>query len=874
MAEQPTGTVTLLFTDIEGSTRLLERLGPEQYRESLELHRRLLRDAFARHGGYEVDYEGDAFFIAFGRATDALAAAAESQQALAAVDWPEQQQIRVRMGIHTGEPLAAPPKYVGLDVHKAARIMAAGHGGQVLVSAATQRLCDGTARMIHLGEHRLKDLSDPEPLYQLQVPGLRDQFPALRTLGNRQTNLPTVATPFVGRASELADLGQLLERQGVRLVTVTGPGGVGKTRLALQAAADALDNFPDGVYWVPFATIRDPELAIDAVARGLGLRPDAAEPVVATVARYLGDKELLLVADNLEHLLAAAPDLANVLGAAPRIRVLATSREPLRIAGEHTYDLPPLAIPAAKGRAVVQGVDAVDLFVTRARSADSTFELTDENAAEIAEIVRQLDGLPLAIELAAARIRALPPAALLGRLTNRLAFLTAGNRDADERQRTLLATIEWSHDLLGTDEAAVFAQLGVFVGGFRLDAVEALASTFTDSDPFDAIASLLDKSLIRRRRDPDGEPRYWLLETIREYAAQRLDKRGEHDEAQLRHARWYVELAEQYQRDLGDDLPTHLQLVAADLANFRAAARWAETAKEDALLLRLSCGLADCFLVLGYAAEILRWLQTGLRRAEPGLDPALRTRALQWAADSAREQGDLTQARSYAEEAVAIAEQLDDAGLLRRSLHDLGEVAAAEGNNSDARSLYTRAIDVGNDAGLFVTSSIMNLALVELASGDHARARELTVEGLERCRRDGQPDGEAIALGNLGEIALAAGNYSESIERYSDCLQLALRLNFVALLAECFLHLAQIAASGGALAEALTVLAAAEERIDRASLSLEPLDRRAYDSTRDFLEARLDDPTRNAARAAGRALSDSDAAARALAAARAAVRKR
>src|SRR5437764_66458 len=313
MVDQPTGTVTLLFTDIEGSTRLLERLGPEAYGSSLELHRQLLRDAFVRHDGYEVDYEGDAFLVAFGRAMDAVAAAADAQRALASATWPEGEPIRVRMGIHTGEPLPAPPKYVGMDVHKAARIMAAAHGGQVVVSAATQRLLDTRMELVQLGEHRLKDLSQPEPLYQLPIDGLRAEFPALKTIGNQPTNLPVVATPFIGRAKELAAAGQIVLRDGVRLLTLTGPGGVGKTRLALQAASDALDEFPDGVYWVALASVRQHALVAGTIAQTLGLEPELNEAPETTLGRYLADKRLLLVLDNLEHVITAAPIISQLL---------------------------------------------------------------------------------------------------------------------------------------------------------------------------------------------------------------------------------------------------------------------------------------------------------------------------------------------------------------------------------------------------------------------------------------------------------------------------------------------------------------------------------------------------------------------------------
>ena len=485
------------------------------------------------------------------------------------------------MGIHTGAPLAAPPKYVGLDVHEAARIMAAGHGGQMLLSAATEHLLDRTTQLLDIGEHRLKDLSEPQPLYQLRVAGTSEEFPALKTLGNRPTNLPTVATPFIGRATELVDLRTMLHREGPRIVTVTGPGGVGKTRIALQAAADSLDQFRDGVYWVPFAAIRDSDLALGAIAATLGLREDAGEPVIATVARHLERKELLLVADNLEHILDAGLGLARLLEASPRVRMLVTSREPLRITGESVYDLPPLALPAADSDPTAEVVDAVDLFVTRAQSTDSTFTLTKENSADIAEIVRRLDGLPLAIELAAARIRALLPAALLRRLSNRLQVLTAGSRDAVERQCTLEATIAWSYDLLTPDEARLFARLSVFIGGFRIEAVDAVAADDASRSAFDEVASLLDKSLVRRRVDPDNEPRYWLLETIRDYAAERLRERGDQLQLQIGHAYFFADLAEAQDRALtDDDLEMRLQLIDADLPNFRAAAGWAEANNE------------------------------------------------------------------------------------------------------------------------------------------------------------------------------------------------------------------------------------------------------------------------------------------------------
>jgi predicted ATPase/class 3 adenylate cyclase len=566
-AGQPIGTVTLLFSDVEGSTRLLERLGRERYAEALELHRRLLRSAFERHGGYEVDAEGDAFFVAFGSANEAVAAAAEAQQALTAAEWPEEGEIRARMGLHTGEPLAVPPRYVGLDVHKAARIMAAAHGGQVLLSEATRELLGNSVASRNLGAHRLKDLSGPQRLHQLLIAGLPGEFPALKTLERRPTNLPVQPTAFIGRERELDEVAALLRTPELRLVTLTGPGGIGKTRLALHAAARIIDDFPDGCFFVPLAPVRDPRLVVPTIAQTLDLRERPGEPIAATLSEHLREQVVLLVVDNLEQVVEAAPDLGSLLTAAPSLTVLATSREALHVSGEQLYDVQPLALPAGGSVAVGQ-VESVDLFVTRAKAVDPTFELADGNAEAVSTVVRQLDGLPLAIELAAARVRALTPQAIQDRLGRRLALLTGGGRDVEQRQRTLEATIQWSYDLLSPSEQELFARFGVFVGGFRLEAAEAVCG----ADAFDGIDSLVDKSLLRRRADPDQRPRYWMLETIREYALATLDERGEQEEVRRRHVGYFVELAEDVElRSRTEDQSSWFGRLDSDVANLRAA---------------------------------------------------------------------------------------------------------------------------------------------------------------------------------------------------------------------------------------------------------------------------------------------------------------
>ncbi|TML68120.1 MAG: hypothetical protein E6G14_10575 [Actinobacteria bacterium] len=473
--ELPTGTVTFLFTDIEASTRLLQELG-DRYADVLAEHHRVLRDVWARHHGVEVDTAGDAFFVAFARASDAVAAADAAQRALA--DGP----VRVRMGLHTGEPLPEVEDYVGIDVHRAARIAAAGHGGQVLLSQATADLAGVDVR--DLGLHRLKDLSAPERLFQLGT----ESFPSLQTL--HQTNLPVPATPFLGREREIEEVAQLLGRRDVRLVTLTGPGGSGKTRLALQAVAAAADDFDRGVWWVPLASLADPTLVETAAAQALGSKD--------TLAATVGDKRLLLLLDNFEHLLDAAAGLAETIASCPDLTVLVTSREPLHVAGEWEVAVEPL-----------REQEAVDLFRQRAVAVHSDFEAN----GEVGEICRRLDCLPLAIELAAARVKALSLPALLERLEQRLPLLAGGSRSAPERQRTLRATIAWSHDLLTPSEQDLFARLAVFAGGCTLEAAEEACGA-----DLDGIASLVDKSLVRR----SGE-RYWMLETIREFAAERLD---------------------------------------------------------------------------------------------------------------------------------------------------------------------------------------------------------------------------------------------------------------------------------------------------------------------------------------------------------------
>jgi predicted ATPase/class 3 adenylate cyclase len=576
MPELPSGTVTFLFSDIEGSTNLLRELG-DGYAQALAEHRDVFRTAFEEHGGLEVDTQGDAFFAAFVRASDAVAAAAAIQSRLATGP------IRVRIGVHTGEPQLTDEGYVGLDVHRGARVCAAGHGGQVLLSQTTRDLVDVQAQ--DLGEHRLKDLLEPQRLYQLGT----EEFPPLKTLDS--TNLPVQATPFVGRERELAEAGALLREQ--RFLTVVGPPGSGKTRLALQLAADAADDF-EHVWWVGLQEVHDPELVEPTIAQAVGARAD--------LAGHLRDRRALLLVDNVEQVLGCAPLLAELVAgrAASRscLKILTTSREPLRLTVEQQYPVPPL--PDA---------DAVSLFHERARAVRPDFAAN----GSVTEICRRLDGLPLAIELAAARVKLLAPDALLERLGRALPLLTGGARDLPERQRTLRATIEWSYDLLEPHEQALVASLSVFAGGWTLDAAEAVC----DCD-LDTLGSLVDKNLVRER-----EGRFSMLETIREYARERLAEQDPAEEIRRQHAAYFLTGAEERAGGRWSLLePQDVDWFTAELDNLRAALDWLRDQPDHEPELRLAVACNKFWFQYGYWTEGRQRLAAILGRA--GEVPAAR----------------------------------------------------------------------------------------------------------------------------------------------------------------------------------------------------------------------------------------------------------
>jgi predicted ATPase/class 3 adenylate cyclase len=714
----PSGTVTFLFTDVEGSTRLLHALGAEGYADALGEHRRLLRQAFTAHGGVEVDTQGDAFFVAFPTAPGALAAASEAREALATGP------IRVRIGLHTGTPHLTDEGYVGADVHRAARIAAAGHGGQILVSAATAQLVDAS-ELRDLGLHRLKDLTAPERIYQLGPA----EHPPLKTL--HQTNLPVPATPFLGREAELAELAALLVRDDVRLVTLTGPGGSGKTRLALQAAAEAADAFPGGVWWVPLAALRDPALVLESATTALGASADIAE--------HIGDTRLLLLLDNFEHLTQAASNLAPLVSRSPNLTLLVTSREPLHLSGEHEYAVDPL-LPD----------EAVELFLTRAVAAKRDFSAN----GEVAAICARLDHLPLAIELAAARVKVLSPAALLARLEQRLPVLTGGTRDAPDRQRTLRATIEWSHELLTDDEQRLFARLAVFRGGCTLEAAEAVV----DAD-LDSLQSLVDKNLIRVR----DSGRFWMLETIREFALERLAASGEEAMVRRRHRDVFLTLAESL------DPVRHMAGIRAlvpERNNLRAALRWsldADAAAEETL--RLAYVLWRYWLETGSISEGHAWLTEALDRAED-VDTPMFARALDVASLVAAEKGDFAAALALSGRALAVAEALGDTGaLLGWILCRRGQIEIDRGVLGEAAAVLERALEifVREEHASPAAWTLIELGRTALLSGDTVTAAGRFREAAAIAETDSEAVPAAYARALLGCAQAFLGTVGDGI---------------------------------------------------------------------------------------------------------------
>jgi predicted ATPase/class 3 adenylate cyclase/DNA-binding CsgD family transcriptional regulator len=608
MRNLPTGTVTLLFTNIEGSTHLLQQLG-DHYATVLNECRRLLHATFQEWNGHEVNTQDDAFFVAFARATDAVLAVVEVQRALAAHPWPEGVAVCVRMGLHTGEPSLTPEGYVGLDVQRAARIMSAAHGGQVLLSQTTANLVEqdlpDDVSLRDLGEHRLKDLVRSRRLFQLVISDLPADFPPLSTLDTYPNNLPVQFTPFIGREQELSTIQQLLLQEDMRLVTLTGPGGTGKTRLGLQVAAELTDAFADGVFFVNLAPISDPALVVPTIAETLSMREGAGQSLLERLRENLRPKQMLLLLDNFEQVVSSAAQVVDLLAACPRLKLLVTSREVLHVQAEHEFVVPPLPLPDLKhlpDLATLSHNAAVALFIQRTQAVKPDFQLTNANARAIVEVCTRLDGLPLAIELAAARMKLLPPQALLARLGQSLQVLTGAARDVPARQQTLRNTIAWSYNLLDAQEQQLFQRLSAFVGGCALEAIEAVYTALDGNQGagqvLDRIASLIDKSLLQQTEQEGEELRFAMLETIRAYGLEALAANGEMETMRQAHTMYYVALAEKAEPELGGpQQAVWLERLEREHDNLHTAKHWLQeqgkTAHTIEMALRLGGVLAE-----------------------------------------------------------------------------------------------------------------------------------------------------------------------------------------------------------------------------------------------------------------------------------------
>jgi predicted ATPase/class 3 adenylate cyclase len=901
----PTGAVTFLFTDIEGSTLLWEAQ-PEAMQVSLARHDALVREAIVSANGYVFKAVGDAFCAAFALATDAVAAALMVQIALNAEPWPEETRIKVRMALHTAAVETRDGDYFGAALNRVARLLATGHGGQTLLSQTTYELCRDSlpeaASLRDLGAHQLKDLARPEHVYELQYPGLRGDFPPIRSLSTHPNNLPQQLTSFIGRAKEIAEIEALLVRN--RLLTLTGSGGSGKTRLSLHVAAESLAQFPDGAWFVELAPLADPGVVPQTVSTVLGVKEEPGKPITQTLTEHLKNKRLLLLLDNCEHVLNACATMADtLLRQCPDVRILASSREALGIAGEQTYRVPSLSLPDRKQTQTPQTLsiyESVQLFIDRALLVRADFQVTNQNAPALASLCCHLDGIPLAIELAAARVRSLAVEEIDGKLDQRFRLLTGGSRMALPRQQTLRSLIDWSYDLLNAPEKRLLQRLSVFAGGWTLTAAEQVCAGegVAEGEVLDLLTSLSDKSLVVAEQT-DGHFRYRLLETMRQYAREWLVESEGGEVVRERHRDYFLALAEEAEPKLtGAEQAEWLLRLEEEHENLRAGLDWSLVAPGSGGGLRLCGALQRFWWTRGHLSEGREWCVRALGKTGGEGKTPERAKALSAAGTLAYSQGDYPAAWARHEECMAILRKLGDRSGIASSLSNLGNVAFLQGDYPAARALYEEhlaikrelgdrwgiALSLSNlgcvacEHGEFVpaqalheeslairrelgdrsgiAASLNNLGDVAHEQGDCASARTLNDESLAIMRELGDRWGIALSLGNLGAVAFDEGDYSAARALYDECLAICRELGDRRAIASALEGLAAAVATVGSCLRAARVWGAAERLREEVGSPLSPNERTRYDPRVAAARAALgDDAAFDRAWLEGRALT-------------------
>ncbi len=824
----PSGTITFLFTDIEGSTKLWEEQ-PDTMRLALARHDALLRAAIETNSGTVFKTIGDAFCAAFHTAPQALEAALSAQQSLhqvkAGVGFG---LLKVRMALHTGTAEQRDGDYFGQPLNRVARLLAVGHGGQVLLSEATQAVTGNSlpagTSLRDLGLHRLKDLQQPEQVWQLTAPNLPSDFPPLRSLSLYDNNLPQQVTSFIGREKELAEVENLLTK--TRLLTLTGSGGTGKTRLSLQVVADRLEDYPDGVWLVELAPLGDPSLIPQTVAAVLGVRETPGDTLTDTLTAALNEKRLLVLLDNCEHVLDACARLADtLLRSCPHVRILASSREGLGIAGESAYRVPSLSLPDLKQPITLESLshyESVRLFVERAVAVKSDFSVTLQNASALASVCSRLDGIPLAIELAAARIRSMTVEELGKRLDDRFRILTGGSRTALPRQQTLRALIDWSYNLLEANQKTLLARLCVFAGGWTLEAAEGVCSgeSVEAWEMLDLLTALADKSLVIA--EVQGETtRYRLLETVRQYARDRLAESEAGRSAREMHRDYFLTLAEDIQPKLNGPEQAHwLDVLETEHDNLRVALTFcleegegerAEESEEKGL--RLGAALQVFWHVRGHVSEGREQLAALLSHPAAQRRTKARADALNGAGGLAYNQGDYASARSLYEESLRIRQELGDKQGIAGSLNNLGFVAVAHGNYTSARTLCEEALIINREIGnrAWEANNLFNLGNVAKDKGDYVSARDLLEESLIIRRELGDKSGIANSLNGLGVVARTQGDYASARSLYEESLGIYRELGNRGGIAGSLNNLGNAAEAQGDYASARTLLQEALE---------------------------------------------------------------